>query len=45
MPRAERRLHPWEESRGMAFSYGYNRAERIDDYKTARELILMLSTW
>ena len=34
--------HPWEESRGMAYSYGYNRAERIDDYKTARELILVL---
>ena len=34
--------HPWEESRGMAHSYGYNRAERIDDYKTARELILVL---
>ena len=27
--------HPWEESRGMGFSYGYNRAENIDDYKTA----------
>ncbi len=34
--------HPWEESRGMAYSYGYNRAESIDDYKTARELILVL---
>ncbi len=34
--------HPWEESRGMAYSYGYNRAERIDDYKTARELVLVL---
>ena len=34
--------HPWEESRGMAFSYGYNRAERIDDYKTGREFILVL---
>ncbi len=34
--------HPWEESRGMAHSYGYNRAERIDDYKSARELILVL---
>ena len=34
--------HPWEESRGMAFSYGYNRAERIDDYKTAREFIMVL---
>jgi hypothetical protein len=26
----------------MAFSYGYNRAERIEDYKTGRELILIL---
>jgi alpha-L-fucosidase len=34
--------HPWEESRGMAYSYGYNRAERIDDYKTAREFVLVL---
>jgi alpha-L-fucosidase len=34
--------HPWEESRGMAYSYGYNRAERVDDYKTGREFILVL---
>lgn len=34
--------HPWEESRGMAYSYGYNRAERIDDYRSAREFILVL---
>lgn len=34
--------HAWEESRGMAYSYGLNRAERIDDYKTGRELILVL---
>jgi alpha-L-fucosidase len=34
--------HPWEESRGMAHSYGYNRAERAPDYRTERELILML---
>ncbi|MGA2619349.1 MAG: alpha-L-fucosidase [Thermoguttaceae bacterium] len=34
--------HPWEESRGMGYSYGYNRAERIDDYKSAREFILVL---
>ncbi|MBI5396575.1 MAG: alpha-L-fucosidase [Verrucomicrobia bacterium] len=34
--------HPWEESRGMAHSYGYNRAETIDDYKTAREFIMVL---
>lgn len=35
--------HPWEESRGMGFSYGLNRAERIDDYKSAREMILVLA--
>jgi alpha-L-fucosidase len=34
--------HPWEESRGMAFSYGYNRAEGAEDYRTDRELLMML---
>jgi len=34
--------HPWEESRGMGHSYGYNRAETIDDYKPAGEMILTL---
>ena len=34
--------HAWEESRGMGFSYGWNRIENIDDYKSARELILVL---
>src|SRR5438034_4759099 len=34
--------HPWEESRGMAFSYGYNRAERLEHYRSARELVIML---
>jgi alpha-L-fucosidase len=34
--------HPWEESRGMGFSYGYNRAEKLEDYHTARELVIML---
>lgn len=34
--------HPWEESRGMGFSYGYNRAERTEHYRTGRELVLML---
>jgi alpha-L-fucosidase len=34
--------HPWEESRGMGFSYGYNRAERLDHYRTGRELVIML---
>jgi alpha-L-fucosidase len=33
---------PWEESRGMGFSYGYNRAEQIGDYRSDRELLLML---
>lgn len=34
--------HPWEESRGMGFSYGYNRAENINHYRSDRELLLML---
>jgi alpha-L-fucosidase len=34
--------HPWEESRGMGFSYGYNRAEQLNDYRTGRELVFML---
>jgi alpha-L-fucosidase len=34
--------HPWEENRGMGFSYGLNRAENIDDYKNSRELVLVL---
>ncbi|MFZ5496752.1 MAG: alpha-L-fucosidase [Verrucomicrobiota bacterium] len=35
--------HAWEENRGMGHSYGLNRAERAGDYKTARELILLLA--
>ncbi len=35
--------HPWEESRGMGFSYGYNRAERLEHYHTGRELIMILA--
>ncbi len=34
--------HPWEESRGMGFSYGFNRAEQLEDYHTGRELVIML---
>ena len=34
--------HAWEESRGMGFSYGYNRAERVEHYHSGRELVLML---
>ena len=31
--------HPFEESRGVGKSYGYNRAERIDDYCTTKQLL------
>lgn len=34
--------HAWEESRGMGFSYGYNRAERVEDYHTGPQLVTML---
>ncbi len=34
--------HPWEESRGMGFSYGYNRAERIEHYHSGRDLVVLL---
>ncbi|MGD0497772.1 MAG: alpha-L-fucosidase [Bryobacteraceae bacterium] len=34
--------HPWEESRGMGFSYGYNRAERVEDYHTGQQLVAIL---
>lgn len=33
---------PWEENRGIGMSFGYNRIENIDDYRTAQELIFML---
>jgi len=31
--------HPWEESRGMGQSYGFNRAENIGDYNTSEQLV------
>ncbi len=34
--------HPWEESRGMGSSYGYNRAEDASDYNSAQSLVLHL---
>jgi alpha-L-fucosidase len=34
--------HVWEENRGMGYSYGYNRMETVADYRTGRELLLML---
>ncbi len=34
--------HPWEECRGMGFSFGYNRAEDAWDYNTPQTLVLLL---
>jgi alpha-L-fucosidase len=34
--------HPWEESRGVGGSYGFNRDENIDDYNTSEELVFEL---
>lgn len=34
--------HPWEESRGMGVSYGYNRAEDLNVYHSGRELVMIL---
>jgi alpha-L-fucosidase len=34
--------HPWEENRGMGFSYGYNRNENLEDYATGQRLLLTL---
>ena len=32
----------WEEVRGIGLSFGYNRDEDLEDYATAKELVLML---
>ena len=34
--------HPWEESRGVGGSYGFNRDENIDDYQTSAALVYEL---
>jgi alpha-L-fucosidase len=34
--------HPWEESRGMGQSYGFNRAENLADYSTSAQLVHQL---
>jgi alpha-L-fucosidase len=34
--------HAWEESRGMGFSYGYNREEDSWDYNSTQSLVLAL---
>ena len=33
---------PWEECRGMAGSFGYNRNERLEDYSTSEQLVHIL---
>ncbi|MEL6676569.1 MAG: alpha-L-fucosidase [Bacteroidota bacterium] len=33
---------PWEECRGMGFSFGYNQNEDAEDYNSTRTLILLL---
>jgi len=35
-------LYAWEENRGIGASYGYNSNEDVEDYRSARELVLML---
>lgn len=35
-------VHPWEECRGIANSFGYNRNENLEDYSSAEELIHIL---
>jgi len=32
----------WEESQGIGHSYGYNRNENLEDYKSSHDLIMML---
>jgi alpha-L-fucosidase len=41
-PNADFEDHYWEESRGMGFSYGYNREEDSWDYNSATSLVLQL---
>jgi len=33
---------PWEESQGIGGSYGFNRAESIEDYKSSKQIIHLL---
>jgi alpha-L-fucosidase len=35
-------VHKWEEDQGMGKSFGYNRMETADDYKTPRQLVALL---
>lgn len=38
----ENDAHPWEEARGMGFSFGYNQNEEDGDYRTVDELLITL---
>jgi alpha-L-fucosidase len=38
----DKQIRPWEECRGMAGSFGYNRNENLEDYSTSTELIHIL---
>lgn len=38
----EKASHPWEESRGIGTSYGYNRFETLDHYFSSKQLIDLL---
>jgi len=33
---------PWEEGRGIGKSFGYNRVEDVDDYKSSKDLVHLL---
>lgn len=35
--------HPWEECRGIGYSFGLNLNENVEDYNSARTLVLLLS--
>lgn len=34
--------HPWEECRGIGTSFGFNRAENLEDYSSLKDLIKLL---
>ncbi|NSW94041.1 MAG: alpha-L-fucosidase [Bacteroidales bacterium] len=34
--------HPWEECRGIGTSFGFNRAENLENYSSAKELVRLL---
>lgn len=34
---------PWEECRGIGYSFGYNRNEDLEDYNSAQTLVLLLT--